>query len=276
MSDFWKKNDIDTVRKKYLTIKTVKELSNWLYKEENYNYDLIQESSSMWPIDYSQITSHPLNLKSFSFQKIANLKSLDFTDTFKKIINDFKNINIYNLTVADWRKHSNEQKFLIEKGFDRETHSVHVTVDNYPLVHSISKLFEFDYFSIALQYQPPGSVLPRHVDFLGSMWAQFKEQDLDIMNLPFDPVTKSPAGYYAHRCMIALTDWYPGQIFGFENQYWTDWKCGDVITFDWAHARHYTANASLAPRLYIKISGITKNKNHWIFENLNNNTISNI
>ena len=94
------------------------------------------------------------------------------------------------------------------------------------------------------------------------------------MDLPFDTLTKSPKGYYAFRCMIALTEYHPGQVFGFQNDYWTNWTVGDVITFDWAHASHYTANASLAPRAYIKISGVTKNKNHWIFDNLNTNNIT--
>ncbi len=274
MSDYWPKTAVESARTQYAKVKTMKELSDWMYCHND--YDLIQEASSMWPVDYSKSSSHPLNLNNFSFKKIATLTSVDLQSIANFVLKDFKNINIYNLAVADWRANSKEQKFLIEKGFDRETHSVSVTKENYLEVFNIGNLFDFDYFSVTLQYQPPGSVLPRHVDFLGSMWTQLEKLDSKIIDLPYDHTTKCPEGYYAHRCMITLTDWYPGQVFGFEDQYWTRWKCGDVITFDWAHARHYTANASLAPRLHVKVSGITKNKNHWIFENLNNNTISNI
>jgi hypothetical protein len=270
MSDIWSDEDISRVRSAYLKTKTVRETHNWTQEEI---YDLAQECSSLWPIDYSKITDHPLNIKNFSFQKIAELKT-DLSSITKTVLNHCKNINIYNLTVADWKAGSDDQKFLIKHGFDRETHSITVTEENYPEIYQIGKLFNFNNYSVAIQYQPPGSILPRHVDFLGSMWAEFNKKDLDIMNLEFDPITKSPKEYYTFRCMIALTDWYPGQVFGFEDQYWTNWKQGDVITFDWAHARHYTANASYSPRAYIKISGITKNKNHWIFNNLNTNAIT--
>ena len=272
MSDIWNNQEISLAKQEYLTTKTVKEVHDWT---QHGTYDLSQECSSLWPIDYSQIDSHPLNIKDFTFQKIAELKT-NLIDTTSIVLNDCKDVNIYNLTVADWRAESEDQKFLIEKGFDRETHSVRVSKENYPSIYQLGKLFDLDNHSVAIQYQPPGSILPRHVDFLSSMWTQFNDKDLDILNLPYDPVTKSPTGYYAFRCMIALTDWVPGQVFGFHDQYWTNWKSGDIITFDWAHARHYTANASLVPRAYIKISGVTKNKNHWIFNNLNNNSISHL
>lgn len=270
ISDIWSKKNIQEARKEYLKVKSVRETHDWTQEKV---YDLAQECSSMWPIDYSKISNHPLEIEHFSFQKIAELKT-NLDNITSTVLNICKDITAHNLAVADWRDGTDDQKFLIERGFDRETHSEKITKENYPEIYNVGKLFDLENYSIAIQYQPPGSITPRHVDFLGSMWTQFDNEDLDVMNLPYDPVTKSPIGYYAFRCMIALTDWCPGQVFGFHNQYWTDWKQGDVITFDWAHARHYTANASYSSRAYIKISGITKNKNHWIFNNLNNNIIT--
>lgn len=274
MSDIWTDDELKLAKQKYFEPRTVNEMIKWL-NDVGKDYDLIQEASSARPLNYREI-DHPLDLESFTFKKIANLKTVDLTNISTKILKELSNITVYNSTIADWRKNSVEQQFLIEKGFDRETHSVKVTEENYPEIYNIGKYFDFDFFSVALQYQPPGGVQPRHVDFLQSMLTQFKDNNLDVLDLPFDPYTKNPIGYYAHRCMIALTDWQPGQIFGFENTCWMEWKRGDVIVFDWAHARHYTANASFSPRLYLKVSGITKNKNHWIFNNLNTNTISDI
>lgn len=271
MSDFWSDEQLNKIKIDYLRPKTVKELQKWT--QENI-YDLAQECSSLWPIDYSKIDDHPLNLKSFSFQKIAEIKSIDLEKISKTILQEFKNVNAKNSKVADWRQNSSEEKFLIENGFDRETHSQKVTEETYPLLYSIGKMVNLENYSMAIQYQPPGSIIARHVDFLGSMWTQFENKNLKVLDLPYNHITKSPAGYYAFRCMIALNDYCVGQTFGFENQYWTDWKIGDVITFDWAHARHYTANSSLSPRIYLKISGITQDKKHWIFNNLNNNIIS--
>ena len=73
-------------------------------------------------------------------------------------------------------------EYLIEKGFDRETHSLRVSKENYPSIYQLGKLFDLDNHSVAIQYQPPGSILPRHVDFLSSMWTQFNDKDLDILN----------------------------------------------------------------------------------------------
>jgi len=269
-SDLWSKDQLEQARRDYSKSRTVGELAAWLREIDN--YDLITEASSLWPVNYSAL-DHPLNVTNFSFEKIAKILSVDLQSESTKILKDFEDITATNSQVALHRQLSKEHQFLTKSGFDRETHSVQVTEQNYPVLYQLSKQFEFIKFSSAIQYQPPGGILPRHTDFLQSMWYQFSTDGTNFTGMSFDPITKSPKGYFGIRVMIALTDWVPGQVFGFQDDYWTNWKLGDVITFDWAHARHFTANASYAPRAYLKVSGIV-DKHHWIFDNINHQKIT--
>lgn len=268
-SDLWSNAQLEQARIDYLKPRTVDELVAWL--QEIDHYDLITEASSLWPVDYSAI-DHPLDVKNFSFEKIAEVISVDLKSESDRILEDLKNVTASNIQVLPYRQNNKERQFLLKSGFDRETHSVRVTKENYPALYQLSEKFRFNQFSSAIQYQPPGGILPRHTDFLQGMWDQFSTAETNFTDMLFDPITKSPDGYYGVRVMVALTDWVPGHIFGFEDNYWTNWKLGDVVTFDWAHARHFTANASYIPRAYLKVSGIV-DRNHWIFDNINHQKI---
>ena len=272
-SDIWTNQQLLDTRLDFEKPRSVREMFTWM-RDENNQYDLIREASSLYPLDYSKIIDHPINLKKFSFCKIAEFESQLLLESKQKIINDLKSVESKNTAIRENKKDTQEYRFQSSMGFDKQTHVINVNQNNYQKLHEISKLFDLDYFTSSIQYQPPGSVVGRHVDFLDSMWWNFNQQGLDILDLPYNTITKSPDGYYGFRIMVALTDWEIGQVFGFEDHHWINWKIGDVVIFDWAHARHYTANSSYVPRIYLKISGITKNREHWLFDNLNNNKIT--
>jgi len=58
------------------------------------------------------------------------------------------------------------------------------------------------------------------------------------------------------RCFVALADWEPGQLVNFEPNFWTEWKEGDVVFFDWKNTPHSTANCSSKNRPFLKITGV--------------------
>jgi hypothetical protein len=272
-SDIWTKEQLLETRLDFEKPRTVREMFAWM-RDENNQYDLIREASSLYPLNYSKIDAHPINLEKYSFSKIAEIDSQQLLEYRQKIIDNLKAIASQNTDIRENKKDTQEYRFQSSMGFDKQTHVINVDHDNYPELYEISKLFDLDYFTSSIQYQPPGSVVGRHVDFLDSMWWNFNKQGLDILDLPYNTITKSPDGYYGIRLMIALTNWEIGQVFGFEDHHWINWKTGDVVMFDWAHARHYTANSSYVPRIYLKISGITKNQEHWLFDNINQGKIS--
>ena len=273
-SDIWNAEQLAQARKDFEKPRSVREFFSWLTRPDT-NYDLVREASAVFPLNYKNIPDHPMNLEKFTVANIAKMVSVDLEPASKKILQAWAHITSETTEVSKLREVSQEYSFQKSSGFVNQTHIIDVVPD-YPELARVGDLFDFDYYSTAIQYQPPGSIVGRHVDFLDSMWDKFNQSGIDVLDLPYDTLTKSPEGYYAIRVMIALTDWQVGQIFGFENQYWSEWKIGDVVTFDWAHVKHYTANSSYVPRIYLKISGITKNKNHWIFKNLNHHVISTI
>ena len=58
------------------------------------------------------------------------------------------------------------------------------------------------------------------------------------------------------RIMIQLTDWQPGQFWQYGNYCYSQWRAGDVTTFDWANVPHATANAGFHPRVTLQLTGI--------------------
>lgn len=270
-SDIWSDDELRAAREEYLEPRTLKEFQKWLHQYPNYN--LIAEASSLHPIDYTTF-DHPIKVKEFLVCKIAEVKSFDLKPIVSDILERNKDVTATSTKITKSRLGSNDKNFLIDYNFDRETQMEDVT-DCSPFTE-IGNLFEFEDTSVIISYQPPGCVEPRHTDFLDSMWSRFIKEELAVIDLPFNTVTKAPNGYYAIRVILALENFYPGHIFGFEDKVWSPWKQGDVVTFDWAHCRHYTANASFVPRLFLKMSGVTQNKNHWIFNNVNNDMVTSI
>lgn len=272
MSDLWTSSELEKVRKLYRKPRTTEEFITWLNSGE-ICYDTIQEASRIYNLDYSRLPEYPIDLPSFTFQKIGETSTIDMSALATRPMTDLSNITSHTTTGRKSRP-VGHLSFRAQAGFESLTHTVQVTNQNYPELYKIGELFDFDLYNMTLQYQPTGSVVPRHVDFLGCVWEELIEKQSDILKLPYNTTHKTPEGYYIFRVLIALTDWVPGHVFGFENEYWKEWRIGDIIAFDWAHARHYTANASFVPRLFLKISGITQNKNHWIFNNINENRVT--
>ena len=274
-SQFWKKEDLDSLRKEYF--ETVKTVDQWYKFLQKNNYPMAIFASSSYPLDYSKI-DHPINLESFVYKNVAKIKSLDFESVLKKIKKDTEGINSSNSKICPTRTQnfSHELEFLQNMGFTKEGHVIRPTQDDYPELYELVKNFEFDYYLMQIRIQYPGSVQEAHTDALDCFWGDMILDKEKITSLPFDPVTKSPNGYYAIRLIMPFVDYEPGQVFGFEDKYWTNWKAGDVITFDWGNLMHYTANSSFVPRIILKITGITSNKNHWLFDNINNNIITKI
>ena len=66
------------------------------------------------------------------------------------------------------------------------------------------------------------------------------------------------------RFLVFLEDWEPGQIFQFGNYVHTQWKSGEVVTWEWSTLQHATWNGSWRKRPALQITGtatvITWNK----------------
>ena len=80
----------------------------------------------------------------------------------------------------------------------------------------------------------------------------------EIWNLHIDKLQKWDPDHpeMVMRIMIQLTAWQPGQFWTYGNYNYSQWRAGDVTTFDWANIPHATANAGFHPRVTLQLTGI--------------------
>jgi hypothetical protein len=58
------------------------------------------------------------------------------------------------------------------------------------------------------------------------------------------------------RLVVHLTDWEQGHFWSYGNYMYSQWRAGDVHTFDWQNLPHSTANAGHNPRVSYQITGV--------------------
>jgi len=100
----------------------------------------------------------------------------------------------------------------------------------------ISDAFALEHCMNRIHVQQPGEVWNLHIDKLQKWDPDHPEM---IM-----------------RIMIQLTAWQPGQFWAYGNYHYSQWRAGDVTTFDWANIPHATANAGFHPRVTLQLTGI--------------------
>jgi len=155
---------------------------------------------------------------------------------------------------ATWRNRSRtgkpnpmvaaEENDLLEAGMDPDQVFSHLEYNITPKFQSMADTFGLvggDYPpQIRVHVQWPGQVFTRHIDKL-EKWC------------PEDPTRVA-------RIMVMLTDWEQGQTNQYGNFTYTNWKAGDIHTFDWINVPHSSANASLEPRVSLLCTGVMTDK----------------
>ena len=129
-----------------------------------------------------------------------------------------------------------EEYDLIKHGMSPDLPITHL---NWRLPESLQRIS--DSFALAdcmdrIHVQQPGEVWNLHIDKLSKWDPDHPEQVM--------------------RIMIQLTDWQPGQFWQYGNYCYSQWRAGDVTTFDWANIPHATANAGFNPRVTLQLTGI--------------------
>jgi len=105
-----------------------------------------------------------------------------------------------------------------------------------PVLQAIADQFELEDAMTRIHVQQPGQVWNLHLDKL-EKWC------------PDNPDS-------VLRVQLQLTDWEPGQFWSYGNYCHSQWRAGDVTTFDWQNIPHATANASHHPRVTLQVTGI--------------------
>ena len=136
---------------------------------------------------------------------------------------------------------------------------------NTDLMKIVKALGFGDNSSVWVNNQPPGVLMGRHVDFISCFTYENLDDESLVNTMKYDKERRqSVALKTIWRCFVALDDWHPGQLVNFEPNFWTHWKKGDVVFFDWKNTPHSTANCGSKHRPFLKITGVIDNDDYVI------------
>ena len=230
-----KKFGKDILTKKYKNCKTMEQYFNLINSNK---------------IDYHTFfTAISKNKKTDCFRFVTNIKNL--------------NVKIKN-KVADANSTS---KILGTESKRLKAHNFNYGYDAYDIDGSlgdlISKLLIYN-IDAEVNAQQPGQIKALHYD---SCAGWIKRNYSEWKTTKLNHKLKQPQGMpKLHRFLVALQDWQPGWMVQFGSQQWTNWKKGDVITFDWRNVPHSTANASYDTRYLLKITAfVLKRTTHDLY-----------
>ena len=199
--------------------------------------------------DVMGLSRHLVDKSKSSFWTAANV---DFKFDIDKILNNKPEIahNEISSTTMVPSELEYHKKNNFTNGYDR----ISPDADTLKIV----KCLGFgDNSSVWINNQPPGAMMGRHVDFISCFTYENLEKDNALEDMPYDKDRRQPLGMKTiWRCFVALADWEPGQLVNFEPGFWTDWKKGDVVFFDWKNTPHSTANCGSKNRPFLKITGV--------------------
>jgi hypothetical protein len=129
-----------------------------------------------------------------------------------------------------------EEYDLEKTGYGKDFQITHLNWTIPEKLKKVSDLFGLDDCMERIHVQMPGEVWNLHIDKL-SKWAP--EEPWKVM-----------------RVMIALNDWEQGHFWSYGNYVHSQWRAGDVTTFDWQNLPHCTANAGHNPRVTFQLTGV--------------------
>ena len=202
--------------------------SNWDESKKNSNYH------------FDNFKNDPHVDKVTILGKIA----ADYTEDVTKLVKNAK--------PATWRTRGSsikprpEEELLSEEydlerfGYGKDYVITHLNWEDTPKIKQIVELFALKDCMHRVHVQQPGEVWNLHIDKL-QKWAP-----------------ESP--WSVLRVMIQLTDWEQGHFWSYGNYVHTQWKAGEVTTFDWQNLPHCTANAGHNPRVTLQLTGVITDK----------------
>ena len=189
----------------------------------------------------------------YHFDSFKNDSQVDKVELLGRITGDWtKEVSdiIANSKPATWetrgykgegvmppREDLDAEEYDLEKtGYGKDHQITHLNWTIPDKLKKITEMFALDDCMERIHVQMPGEVWNLHIDKLNK-WC------------PEEP-------WKVLRVMIALTDWEQGHFWSYGNHVHSQWKAGDVTTFDWQNLPHSTANAGHNPRVTFQLTGV--------------------
>ena len=169
-----------------------------------------------------------IKLRKIDFEFFINAEYPDYEKNTISIINnnnrDYNN-NKFIKELPDtycWENVKMKQKFWQSDELDYK---------------ELGRNLNMDVKSVGATLQPPGSILPIHVDSFFQLRKKFPNSE------------KSPV-----RANIFLQDWKIGHFLQFENETISHWKAGEGFIWD-STVYHLSANAGIQNKYTLQVSG---------------------
>jgi hypothetical protein len=109
-------------------------------------------------------------------------------------------------------------------------------LEQFDFITQMVNFWRFEKPSYRVHVQWPGQAFGMHID---KLWHRCPEDPSRIM-----------------RICINLADFEPGQVMCYGNTTYTQWRAGDIHTFDTLNIPHGTFNLSTSPRPNLVITGL--------------------
>lgn len=270
-SDIWSVEQQQEIYEKYLKIETLGEWTEFCATED---FKLVMETLSFDPAPYSK-TAWPIKQENWLYHTVLTLTNVDFPELHNRATELNQNMTAQDAEYKEARTTQREnwqtERAMVKNlGLDKNPHIIYINQENFPELMPFLDSLDLEYYNAQLRNNYIGSNLPTHTDALDHLWVKIDElyPEENIMDRPFDHLTKSIEGFYPIRLLMHIDDWEPGQVVGFKDKLWT-WKAGECIMFDWQNVKHYASNVSYKNRYQIRVTGFTRNPHHWIFEAVN-------
>ena len=75
------------------------------------------------------------------------------------------------------------------------------------------------------------------------------------------------------RFLVMLQDWDYGHVWQFGNTYYSGYRSGECITYDWCNMPHGTANFGFTPRVTFQFTGFVSDKTQEFIDNPDPNRV---
>ena len=261
---------LEEVREDFFKPRTCKEFLEWV--DTHPHYDTVAEASSQYIRGTNQDEAF-WNCAEIDTDWKSIMHKVSGYATENRIDEDFNTDYTEEWRIHDLGdtqesfvpfRHNSELDNQRKHGFEKQYQLIEVTLtDIFPELKAVEDLFDLQWAKTDINYQPTSGAFPRHVDFLTTQLKMAVEYDPSIANARYNPITKQPEGWHLKRVLVACDNWYPGQMFGFEEHNWSNWTAGQTIDFNWQHCRHFTANSGYNARPLLKITGLVRD-DHWL------------
>jgi len=228
------------------------------------------KSRSRWHFDTKRISQPGID----SYTHICRFDA-DFSDEIAQCMprtkpSSWGTRNNFNKEIAESGLYSAsaEEQDLIRAGANPQQEVFNRTAaEDIEIFQKISNWIGMDESMIKFHNQTTGQMLHTHIDNFAAR--PERENSFKVTEMDKNPDIM-------RRFAVMLADWELGQVFQLGNTYFTQWRAGDCITWEWQDMPHGTANMGWWDRPMLQITGYVTQRTNDVLGGASKNLVVNL